>query len=165
MHTGTTLSTHRPVYSRHSQGQHEPSGCNHRARCHVTCYRGGGESSIWVAPSDEEEEANHQPWLDDDIISREYIDTTPDHPRNNIQLCPPRCRRLDFISTTSSHTRHPAAEGAQIGITLTPSRMRSSNISVNVTPHRDMDANLQSEEPYSGWELTPPPPSSSHCDE
>ena len=164
MRTGTTLSMHSPLYSRHSQGQHEPSGRDRRARCRVTRYRGGGESSIWVTPSDEEEEANRQPWLNDDIVSREYIDTTPDRPRNNIQLCPPRCRRPDFISTASSHTRYPAAEGAQIGITLTPSRMRSGNISVNVTPHHDMDAHLQPEEPYSSWEPTPPRPSGSHCD-
>src|ERR1700736_2291653 len=89
MRAGATLSMCSPVYSRHSQGQHEPSGCDCRARCHVTRYR-GGESSIWVTPSDEEEEANCQPWLNDDIISHEYIDTTPDRPQSNIQLCPPR---------------------------------------------------------------------------
>jgi hypothetical protein len=87
MRTGA-LSMCSPVYSWHSRGQHGPSGCDRHARHCVTHYQGGGESSIWVTPSDEEE-ANRQPWLDDDIISHEYIDTTPHRPQNNIQIYPP----------------------------------------------------------------------------
>ena len=173
MRTGTSMSMHSPLYSRHSHGHQEQRGRDRRARRRITHYRGGGESSTWVTPSDEEEEAIRQPWLDEEIISREYIDTTPDRPytspghsrtSRNIQPSlrqPRRSAMSDVTGATSSQTRQPTTENTQIGITLTPSRTQGGNISVSVTPQRNMDTNRQSEEPYSGWDPTPPRPSGS----
>ena len=79
MRTSAPMSIRSPEYSRR-RDHREQHRNDHHAHRRITRYRGGGESTTWVTPSDEEEEALRQPWLDEDIISREYTDVTPSRP-------------------------------------------------------------------------------------
>ena len=113
---------------------------------------------MFVTPSDEEEEAFHQPWLDDDILSREYVDTTPNHqytstdhhhtsgtiphtlsPYHTVDRHLPDCAEACFTNSAGSTSSHTAA----IGINLTPSRVRGHSVSISVTPNCKANPNQQ----------------------
>jgi hypothetical protein len=167
MRATPNITMRSPGYHNHfHRDRHGHRGHEHRVRRRITRYRGGGESTTFVTPSDEEEEALHQPWLDDEILSREYIDTTPNRRHTSTdhhctphtiqqhsspyRLAIPDCTEahLAIMEATSSRA-HRAATDNQVGINLTPSRARGHNVSISVTPHREAS------EPYSGWEDTP----------
>ena len=164
MQAAPSMSMQSPEYSGPiRRDRHAYCGRERRICRRITRYRGGGESTTFVTPSDGEEEASCQPWLDDEILSCEYVDTTPHHQytltghhrtSDTTPLSPyhehlpdhAEARLTNPAGATSSHT-------AVIGIDLTPSRVWGHNVSISVTPHRE--ASQLGDEPYSGWEDTP----------